>query len=92
MKAFRMSACLLAAALLSASLCAAQTFTGKAQSWVRGEFRGRGVAPDYLRVDVALADAPRDQLRVLRPVVEYDYSLAHLAGLPKSIMPSLPSL
>ncbi len=39
MKAFRMSACLLAAALLSASLCAAQTFTGKAQSWVRGEFR-----------------------------------------------------
>ena len=45
MKAFRMSACLLAAALLSASLCAAQTFTGKAQSWVRGEFRD-GALPE----------------------------------------------
>lgn len=38
MSAPRPAACL-AALLLGASLCAAQTFTGKASSWVRGEIR-----------------------------------------------------
>ena len=38
MSASRPAACL-AALLLGASLCAAQTFSGKASSWVRGEIR-----------------------------------------------------